>query len=138
MSLKAAAKSDKLISAAAHANHTLDWLELEDEENGTDADDEAGKCERWAMNCSASTFIRKISTSPMPFSQPSQMRNTPIKQHDMDKKPVWTMEFRQPASDYIRFRDTLGQLNPYFVIKQMVNKVGIMIFKRSLLKRKSE
>ena len=108
MSLRTVGKSDKLISEAAHKDHTLDWLELEDDESGTDADDEAGKCERSAINCSASTFIRKIQTSPMLFSQASQMRNAPIKHHDTDKKPMWTMEFKQPASDYIRFRDTLS------------------------------
>ena len=73
---------------------------------------EAGECEQCALNRNAKTFDQRSSTSQLPFAQDNSSENASVvKRHNTDKKPVWTTQFRQPASDYIQLRDILSLFN---------------------------
>ena len=78
------------------------WLELSsDDENydNTDTDAVDERSEQWlGLNHNSSAFIRR---------RPVQS-STSMERSNKGKNPIWKLEFKQPASNYAQFRDTLG------------------------------
>ena len=79
------------------------WLELSSDDENYDVagtDPIAKRREKLCgLNHNFSAFARRSS---------DVQSSTSMKHSNKDKKPIWKMEFRQPASNYAQFRDTLG------------------------------
>ena len=106
MSFNEAFRSVRLVPPPAYTSRSPPlncWLELSsDDENYDNAvtDAIAERREKLrGLNHNFSSFARRSS---------GVQSSTSMKYPNKGKKPIWKMEFRQPASNYAQFCDTLG------------------------------
>ena len=106
MSFNEAFRSVRLVPPPAYTSQHSPlncWLELSsDDENYDNVSTETiaeGSKKLRGLNHNSSAFARRSS---------AVQSSTSMRHSNKDKKPIWKMEFRQPASNYAQFCDTLG------------------------------